>query len=341
MLKGIILSFSILLLVTLDQTIVATNDLYNGPGGKSDTIQALVINNNSEIIESVKNMSGEEIFHLVDSLLDRQAIPINLIEEINEYAESRWLEHDYYVSLTSYYDESVYPANNIYGDWNTELVYSYKNDNWKKDTSIQLILEDSGSFCDFKMPVTGVLTSKFGWRDGKNHNGIDIDLHVWDPVVAAFDGMVRIAKYHGGYGRVVVIRHYNGMETLYAHLHRLKVKPGDIVEAGQVIGLGGSSGKSTGSHLHFETRYKGKPINPLSIISFEHQKLYNDTITLRKSKWSYVALPNGMKYHTIKRGDFLYRIAAQYGISVNEICEMNGIRRNSLLKVGRKLRISS
>jgi hypothetical protein len=238
MLKGVILSLVVFVLITFDQSIVAVNGMQGDPGGKSDTVQALVINTNSEIIESIKEMSGTDIFHLVDSLLDQKAIPIDLIQEINDYAESRFLEHDYYISLTSYYDTSVYPANSLYQNWNTEKVYPYNETSFKTDTVSMLILEDRINFCDFKMPIEGVLTSRFGWRDGKNHNGIDVDLHVWDPVVASFDGMVRIAKYHGGYGRVVVIRHYNGLETLYAHLHRLKVKPGDIVEAGQVIGLG-------------------------------------------------------------------------------------------------------
>ncbi len=342
MLRGIILSIVVFFLITLDQSIVAVNHFQEeGGGGKKDTVQALVVSSNSEIMHSIEDLSGEEIFHLVDSLLDQDAIPLDLIKDINEYAESRFLQHDYYVSLTSFYDTSVYPANSLYGEWNTEKVYSYNETSFKNDTVNMLVLEDKHNFCDFRMPITGVLTSKFGWRDGKNHNGIDVDLQVWDPVVASFDGMVRIAKFHGGYGRVVVIRHYNGLETLYAHLHRLKVKPGDVVEAGQVIGLGGSSGKSTGSHLHYEMRYKGKPLNPLSIINFKEETLFNDTIELKKTKWSYIAVPKGVRYHTVERGDYLYAIAAKYGVSVNEICEWNGIRRNSVLRVGKKLRISS
>ena len=151
--------------------------------------------------------------------------------------------------------------------------------------------------------------------------------------------MVRVAYYHPAYGRVVVIRHYNGLETLYAHLHRFKVKAGDIVKAGQIIGLGGSSGHSTGSHLHFEVRFKGKPLNPKHLISFKENELVSDSVMMIKQKWDYAALPLGIEYHTIKRGDFMYKIAGRYGISVNELCELNGMRRNSVLLVGRKLRI--
>lgn len=339
--KGIVFFLSIFLLLTLDQSIVAINGFDNGPGGKNDTVQALVINENSAILSSIKDMSGEDIFRLIDSLLDQKAIPIELVREINDYAESRWLKHDYYISLTTYYDNSIYPANSLYGDWDTKQFFPEDKATATSDTTSMLILEDTLNFCNFNMPVDGLLTSSFGWRDGKNHNGVDIDLEVWDPVHASFDGMVRIARYHGGYGRVVVVRHYNGLETLYAHLHRIKVKPGDLVEAGQVIGLGGSSGKSTGSHLHYEVRYKGKPINPLSIISHEENALFNDTIFLRKTRWSYAALPKGIKYHTVSRGEFLYGIAERYGVSIGKICEWNGISRNSLLQVGQKLRINS
>lgn len=335
------MSVFIFILITFDQSIVAINNSEDFSFENSDTIQALVINNNSEILASIDKMSGTEIFRLIDSLLDQKAIPLELIKEINGYAESRFLKHDYYVSLTSYYDTSAYPANSLYGEWNTEIIYPYENSGISKDTLSQLILEDASNFCNFVMPVDGPLTSAFGWRDGRNHNGIDIDLQVWDPVRASFDGMVRIAKMHGGYGRVVVIRHYNGLETLYAHLHRIKVKPGDVIEAGQVIGLGGSSGKSTGSHLHYEMRFKGKPLNPLSIIDFKESNLFNDTIELKKTRWSYAALPKGIKYHTIRKGDYLYAIADKYGVSVNQICSWNGIKRNTVLRVGKKLRINT
>ena len=197
------------------------------------------------------------------------------------------------------------------------------------------MLTDSNS--TFAQPVIGLITSYFG--DGRNHNGIDIDLQVWDTIVAAFDGVVRIARQHGGYGRVVVVRHYNGLETLYAHLHRIKVQTGDRVIAGQLIGLGGSSGKSSGSHLHFECRFKGKPLNMASFIDFKTNQLVNDTLILKKTRWSYAAVPKGVKYHKVAKGEFLYLIAKRYGTSISTICALNGISRNSILRVGQRLRI--
>lgn len=307
---------------------------------KKDTVSALVINPTNPLYDNLSDLSGNQIVSLIDSLLDQKNVSSSLIREINDYAESRLLEHDFYVSLTNYYENSPIPSNSMYGKWDTKNILPYDNSITANDTSLTLTLVDTANLCNFNAPIQDpVVTSNFGWRNGKNHNGIDLDLQVWDPVVASFDGMVRISLYHPGYGRVVVIRHYNGLETLYAHLHRLKVKAGDIVEAGQVIGLGGSSGHSSGSHLHYEVRFKGKPLNPKHLISFKNNNLISDSLELTKRKYSYSALPLGIEYHTIVRGDFMYKIANRYGISVNELCSLNGIRRNKVLIVGRKLRI--
>jgi len=336
-----LIKITILIFFSLGFTLsgVCNNDSDNEKT-KKDTVSALVITPNNPLYNNLSELSGNEIITLIDSLLDCKNVPKNLIREINDYAESRLLKHDFYVSLTNYYDNSPIPSSSMYGKWDTKSIIPYDNSITAKDTSLILTLTDTNNFCDYIAPLQNpVVTSNFGWRNGRNHNGIDLDLQVWDPVAAAFDGMVRVALYHPGYGRVVVIRHYNGLETLYAHLHRLKVKSGDIVEAGQIIGLGGSSGTSSGSHLHFEVRFKGKPLNPKHIISFKQNKLISDSLQLVKQKYSYSALPVGIEYHTIARGDFMYKIANRYGITVNELCEMNGMRRNSLLRVGRKLRI--
>jgi len=168
---------------------------------------------------------------------------------------------------------------------------------------------------------------------------MDIDLEVWDTVKAAFPGMIRVARWYEGYGRVVVIRHWNGLETVYAHLHRIKVKPGDMVESGAFIGYGGSSGHSTGSHLHFECRFKGIPLNPSSFISFEQNRLLNDTLILRKMQWNYASYPEGSKFYTVHRGDFLYKIANQFGITVKKLRDLNGLNQHSIISVGQKLRV--
>jgi len=305
-----------------------------------DTVSALVITPTNPFYDNISSLSGNKIISIIDSLLNLENIPIDLVKEINDYAETRLLEHDFYNSLTNYYENSAIPSNSTYGKWDTRNISPYNESIFTKDTSVLLTLTDKKNNCNFISPIQDpVVTSNFGWRNGKNHNGIDLDLQVWDPVAAAFDGMVRISLYHPGYGRVVIIRHYNGLETLYAHLHRLKVKTGDIVEAGQIIGLGGSSGHSSGSHLHFEVRYKGKPLNPKYLISFRKNKLVSDSILLTKQKWNYTVLPLGIEFHTIKRGDFMFKIANRYGLTITELCEINGIKRNKTLYPGKKLRI--
>ncbi|MCB0401827.1 MAG: peptidoglycan DD-metalloendopeptidase family protein [Flavobacteriales bacterium] len=327
------------LLFTLLAVHVIASDGDDTP--KKDTVSALVITPSNPLYNSVSSLSGEAIVTMIDSLLELDNVPMELIKEINDYAENRLLEHDFYNSLTYYYDNSEIPANSTYGEWDTRNILPYSDDITKHDSSIILTLTDEKNNCGFVSPIQDpVVTSNFGWRNGRNHNGIDLDLQVWDPVVASFDGMVRVALFHPGYGRVVVIRHYNGLETIYAHLHRFKVKAGDIVEAGQVIGLGGSSGQSSGSHLHFEVRYKGKPLNPKHLISFKQNELISDSLQLVKQKWNYSAYPVGVEYHTIERGDFMYKIANRYGISVKELCDLNGISRNKVLIVGRKLRVN-
>jgi LysM repeat protein len=307
---------------------------------KKDTVAALVITPSNPLYNTISELSGIQIVSMIDSLLELEDIPMDIMKEINTYAENRLLKHDFYISLTNYYEDSEIPSNSTYGKWDTRNISPYNETISKNDTSLILTLADTKNNCNFVAPIQDPkVTSNFGWRDGRNHSGIDLDLQVWDPVVASFDGMVRIALFHPGYGRVVVVRHYNGLETLYAHLHRFKVKAGDVVEAGQVIGLGGSSGRSTGSHLHYEVRFKGKSLNPKHLISFKKNELISDSLQLIKQKWNYSALPIGVEYHTIKRGDFMYKIANRYGMTVNELCKINACRRNKLLIVGRKLRI--
>jgi murein DD-endopeptidase MepM/ murein hydrolase activator NlpD len=152
--------------------------------------------------------------------------------------------------------------------------------------------------------------------------------------------MVRIAAIKGGYGNVVIIRHYNGLETVYGHLSKIKVKPGQVVLAGQLIGLGGNTGRSSGPHLHFEVRFKGQALNPSSIISFTENKTYNDSIVIKKSRYGICAYPSNATLHTIERGDTWYEVAKRYGLSMKELCVLNGTDKRYYLKIGQKLRVN-
>lgn len=291
---------------------------------------------------SLKNKTEEELVHYIDSLFETDEIPYALINQINIFLLNRPEElpevrsSDLFIGMS---EEGFYPAHDFYPTWVNTKPNPYPHQLGAQDTSLTLLLAGEGDLGHFHVPVQNVITSKFGWRDGRMHNGIDIDLQVWDTVVAAFPGVVRVARAYGGYGRVVVIRHYNGLETTYAHLHRFKVKEGDKVEGGQLIGLGGSSGHSTGSHLHFEVRFKGVPLNPMSFISFKEEVLVNDTLQLKRTTNGYVAYPKGIVIHTVRKGDTLYDIAKQYGTTTYKLAELNGIRRNGYLSVGQRLRV--
>ncbi|MBK9761197.1 MAG: peptidoglycan DD-metalloendopeptidase family protein [Flavobacteriales bacterium] len=233
------------------------------------------------------------------------------------------------------------PGNEIYGEWNTVNPNAYGPELSAKDTVLQLQLTDLNAYCGFSMPVPPVVTSRFGWRKGRAHNGVDLDLEVWDTVCSAFPGVVRFAAPFGGFGRLVVVRHYNGFETFYAHLHRITVKEGDEVDEGQLVGLGGSSGHSTGRHLHFETRFKGIPIDPAHIIDLVNGELLCDTLVLKRTRSSFAAYPKGTRFHTVVKGEHLSTIANEYGVPLDILCTLNGLCSGLPLTSGPKVDGSS
>lgn len=346
--------------------------------GTRDTIPAVVIYNSDDYFFPQENFSAGDYSRMIDSLVVLDTIPVHLVNQLNIYrilAQKDAHELQFVIDSlldaprvpqmvlgavnlymaamekalaqpTGFYAfvpecSSPFPANAFYNHWNTEVPNPIRNNLSEMDTTVTLLLVDTLQNCGFYPPKKGVITSDFGWRFGRNHNGIDIDLNVWDPVHAAFPGVVRVAKYYGGYGRVVVVRHYNGLETTYAHLHRFKVKPGDIVEAGDIIGLGGSSGNSTGSHLHFEIRFQGVPIAPSSVIDFINHELKADVIELKRSGAFLEVVKDKEKddkiFYEVKQGDYLWKIAEEYNTTVDRICKLNKIHSRTRLKTGQKL----
>ncbi len=285
-------------------------------------------------IDEKRLITKVELVNLVDSLLDLDIIEEKEIELIS-----------YYNSIISSKVESItiskygnLPATNFYDDFDENLVFQITPESEFLDS--QTIKIESDSLGLYNHPRIGQVNSKFGWRDGRMHKGIDINLHKGDAVVAAFDGMVRIAHVKGAYGNVVIIRHYNGLETVYAHLSKFKVKQGQVVLAGQTIGLGGSTGRSSGPHLHFEVRFRGQAINPASIISFTENKTYNDSIVIKKTKYGICAYPSNATLHTIERGDTWFEVAKSYGLTMKELCYLNGTDKRYYLKIGQKLRVN-
>jgi murein DD-endopeptidase MepM/ murein hydrolase activator NlpD len=161
-------------------------------------------------------------------------------------------------------------------DWSNANLFTQKP---ISDTADELIFNLLKEEEKFTLTWYGRMNSVFGYRWGKQHQGLDLNLNFGDSVVSAFDGIVRYAKPNsGGYGNCIVIRHKNGLETLYGHLNNINVSENQYVKSGQFIGIGGSTGHSTGPHLHFETRYHGIPIDPQLLIDLTTQQLKTETV---------------------------------------------------------------
>ena len=190
-------------------------------------------------------------------------------------------------------------------------------------------------------PSQKYVTSNFGFRRGQFHYGIDLKVHKGDSVFCAFDGQVRLTKYQrGGYGQYVVVRHQNGLETLYAHLDKTFVTPGQAISAGEALGLGGNTGRSTGYHLHFETRYLGNVIDPNDLYDFTEYSVKNDILWLSAANFEYVKEVEKVRFWTVKQGDTLGRISSRTGVSIARLCSLNNIKKTSILRIGQKIRYS-
>ncbi len=229
-------------------------------------------------------------------------------------------------------------------------VQNISLDSLPDEISITLIKKET----EFCFPVKNSITSSYGWRERWNrpHRGIDICLKTGDPVQCCFDGIVRIARSMGAYGNLIVVRHYNGLETVYGHLSQIKVKPRQVVKAGTVLGLGGSTGRSTGPHLHFEVRFQYEAFDPEWILDFNNyalrtRKLYLDKtyfgITKPKNKREYASYKadksiiqeeeykNNVKkieyreprFHVAKKGDTWAKLSEKYQVSIRRLKRLN------------------
>jgi hypothetical protein len=248
-------------------------------------------------------------------------------------------------------DETIYK--NI---WNsTQIKYPANTLPNKNDTIVISLLSEGDS--PFVMPVKGQILSKFGIRHRRMHTGTDIRLNSGDTVRCAFDGRVRLAKKFNGYGNLVLVRHSNGLETIYAHLKSIKVKVNDTIKAGDLIGLGGRTGRATCNHLHFETRLFGEPFDPNKYIDYNTFTLQADKVYYKNKQFvtnladlrdkpapeNKLLLAsggiNGSK-HVIRKGDNLWTIAKKYNTTVKKLCAANKITAQKTLKVGSVIRIN-
>ncbi|CAN5196457.1 hypothetical protein BH23BAC1_BH23BAC1_42860 [soil metagenome] len=225
--------------------------------------------------------------------------------------------------------------------WDSKSINPYKIDGTKFSDSVSLILYDKAAELGWSCPLeTNNITSNFGMRSYRWHYGTDLKCNVGDPIFSAFDGIVRITQYDGGgYGNYIMIRHSNGLETLYGHLSKTQVKVGQVVKAGEVIGLGGNTGRSTGPHLHYEVRYQGNPLNPLEMYDFENNLLKFNTLQVTSQSFAYLKESRKVVYHSVRKGENLGLISRKYNVPINTLCRLNGITTKSILKIGKRLRI--
>lgn len=258
------------------------------------------------------------------------------------------------------------PSTDLYQDWDNRYV-----------SRVNGILPDEYriDLRGFHMPTTSrVVTSNFGARWGRQHKGLDIKVYIGDTICAAFSGKVRIVRYEPrGYGNYVVIRHDNGLETVYGHMSKHLVRENQEVRAGQPIGLGGNTGRSTGSHLHFETRLCGVALNPALMFDFKNQDVVDDAYIYRKSSYDREsaqatrlrgvggtatasaeprtrmevasvtstrqnAVSSNTRFHKVTKGETLYSISRKRGISVDKLCKLNHIGKNFRLTPGQVLK---
>lgn len=258
------------------------------------------------------------------------------------------------------------PASELYQEWDNR--YAHKRTQMPDTFKIDL-----RHFC---MPTPSrVVTSNFGNRWGRPHKGLDIKVYIGDTIRAAFSGKVRIVRYEaGGYGKYIIIRHPNGLETIYCHLSKQLVSENQSVKAGEVIGLGGNTGRSTGSHLHFETRLCGVALNPALMFDFRNQDVTGDYYVYNVNTYDEESVeatrlrgkvgnggytrdlvqngePGSYKdkkhadndellYHKVKNGETLASIAKLRGVTVEKICSLNHLSANAKVRPGMILRYS-
>lgn len=228
-----------------------------------------------------------------------------------------------------------------FSSWDSQKIniYDFNPKDFKDTVYIKLYDQFFGTNWSLPLDETRI-TSEFGFRRYRWHHGTDLKLNTGDPIYSTFDGIIRIKSYdRNGYGYYVVVRHKNGLETLYGHMSKILVEIGQEVKAGDPIGLGGSTGRSTGPHLHYEVRYQGLSINPTQLYDFNLGKLKSDVYVLTSSSFDHVIETQKSVYHKVRSGENLSVIARKYGVKVSTLTRLNGLTTRSVLRVGQNLKI--
>ena len=342
MIKTSFKKYVVMMLAGIAALIAADELLASSPAG-NDTVwtNKVIPNPHTSPVNSLRRSASDPI----DTLdTDHEYIKIIL------FADNTWNYHKMpgYQKVTDVYGSNwLNYGHDPYGLSLAELPSQWTI--WCVDTLDQ-----------FHCPCKGTVYSKFGLRRGRKHQGVDIPLKTGTPVYATFTGKVRVSRNWGAYGNAVIIRHENGIETLYAHLSERLVTENQWVNAGDVIGYGGSTGRSSGPHLHFETRYKGYAFDPQWLIDFKTGQLRQRLFVLKKKYFDIsscyeqnfddeanneaddkkeAAEKEAMRWYTIKSGDTLSGIAVRNKTTVQALCRLNNIKPETVLKIGHKIRV--
>ena len=300
---------------------------------------------NIELREFDQNSYLRNISTQTNSLLFQNNVNLERIKSIiseNPFA-LEWAPTNQLIQISEQIQiDSIWvTAFEYYSTWDSKKVDIYNFDIRNFQDSLILKLYDLKIGQQWKMPLDGLLVnSRFGPRWGRYHYGTDLDLNTGDPVYSAFDGIVRVRGYDRyGYGYHYVVRHKNGLETLYGHLSKFSARIGQEVKAGDFLGKGGSTGRSTGPHLHYELRYKGLPFDPEIVYDFEKGEPIKQELLISKELFEHIANARAAAYHRVKRGDNLGSIARRYGVSISQITRLNGISTRTILRIGQNLRV--
>jgi murein DD-endopeptidase MepM/ murein hydrolase activator NlpD len=299
---------------------------------------------NFDQISYLKALSSTTDSIIFDNNVDLLRIKSIITEDNNPLV---WAPTNQLVSVSQQIQiDSIWiTAYEHFAAWDSKKINIYDFDPKKFTDTIPIRLYDDKSGNYWKLPLDKTpLTSPFGPRWRSWHYGVDLDLETGDPVYSGFDGIVRIAGYDRyGYGYYVVVRHKNGLETLYGHMSKILIGVGQELKAGDLIGKGGSTGRSTGSHLHYELRFQGAPFNPERVYDFKEptikDQIYLITAATFAHQVSTAQKSQSSGYHKVRKGENLGSIAKRYGVSVSQLTKLNRISTRTILRVGQNLRI--
>ncbi|MDP5120662.1 MAG: peptidoglycan DD-metalloendopeptidase family protein [Spirosomaceae bacterium] len=313
-------------------------------------------------VNAAKALNGDDLPFRLEPIREVNKMVEDDTSSIDE-GELQIVEIEDYITFDD--PSEMVKVASYYSIWDTRTVDPYGIDPKDFEDVIPIKLYDLNEGRYWNTPLDRTpITSHFGYRRNRWHVGTDIDLETGDPVYSTFDGIVRVAGGHSGWGNTVLVRHYNGLETLYGHLSKILVEPNTLVKAGDKIGLGGNTGRSSGSHLHIEVRYEGNAFDSENIFRYSGAangtEILTQELLLDRSYYNYlrggksrVAIdfesseddapePQQLTQKVwirVKRGDTLTAIASRNRTTVGDICQLNRIRANQALQIGMSLRI--